>query len=100
MNLVRVSRVLRDEGRIRRCHRPERARTAPRRSRLRRFRCRYCRSRLGTLDPEAWHRDQPGRRLAGVAAAVAAAFAVPTGVVRLAFIVLTFLHFVGPLLYG
>ena len=37
---------------------------------------------------------------AGVASAVARALAVPVGAVRLGFIVLTFLHFLGPLLYG
>lgn len=63
-------------------------------------RCRYCRSRLAALDPERWYRDHPDRRVAGVAAAVARALAVPVGAVRLGFIVLTFMHLVGPLLYG
>jgi phage shock protein PspC (stress-responsive transcriptional regulator) len=64
------------------------------------IRCRYCRSRLAVIDPERWFRDHPERRLAGVAAAVASAFAVPVGFVRLGFVVLTFIHLAGPLLYG
>ena len=63
-------------------------------------RCRYCRSRIGPLDPGQWHRDQQERRLAGVAAAVARPLALPLGVVRLAFLVLTFIHLLGPVLYG
>ena len=63
-------------------------------------RCRYCRSRLGSLDPERWHRSHAERRLAGVAAAVSHALAFPVGMVRLGFIVLTFFHLIGPLLYG
>jgi phage shock protein PspC (stress-responsive transcriptional regulator) len=63
-------------------------------------RCRYCRSRLGSLDPARWHRSHPERRLAGVAAAVSHAFAFPVGMVRLGFIVLTFFHLIGPLVYG
>jgi phage shock protein PspC (stress-responsive transcriptional regulator) len=62
--------------------------------------CRYCRSRLSGLDPERWHRDHPERRLAGVTVAVARALAFPLGAVRLGFIVLTFFHLLGPLLYG
>lgn len=63
------------------------------------IRCRYCRSRLVLFDAEAWHRDHPERRLAGVCASLAHAFAVPVAVVRLGFVVFTiFLHF-GVLLY-
>jgi phage shock protein PspC (stress-responsive transcriptional regulator) len=62
--------------------------------------CRFCRSRLAGLDPERWHRDRPERRLAGVAAAVARALAVPVGTVRLGFILLSFFHLLGPVLYG
>ena len=64
------------------------------------IRCPHCRTRLTTFDPMAWRRDQPGRRIAGVAAAIAHATAVPVGAVRLGFAVLTFVHLVGPLLYG
>ena len=63
-------------------------------------RCRYCRSRLTALDPERWYRDHPERRVAGVASAVARALAFPVGAVRLGFIVLTFIHLLGPLVYG
>lgn len=64
------------------------------------IRCRYCRSRLASLDPESWHRDLPERRLAGVASAVSRALALPLGLVRVGFIVLAFFHLLGPLLYG
>jgi phage shock protein PspC (stress-responsive transcriptional regulator) len=63
-------------------------------------RCRYCRSRVTALDPGAWYRDRPERRLAGVAAAVARPLALPLPMVRLGFLVLTFVHFLGPVLYG
>ncbi|MGH7821072.1 MAG: PspC domain-containing protein [Candidatus Binatia bacterium] len=63
-------------------------------------RCRYCRSRLKSFDPESWHRDQPERRIAGVAAAVADGLALPLSLVRLGFLVLTFVHLLGPMLYA
>jgi phage shock protein PspC (stress-responsive transcriptional regulator) len=63
-------------------------------------RCPHCRSRLVTLDPSGWRRDHPDRRVAGVAAAVSHAFAVPVGVVRAGFVVGTFLHFLGPVAYA
>lgn len=63
-------------------------------------RCRYCRSRVTGLDPEQWHRDLPERRVAGVAAALARPLAMPVGMVRVAFIVLTFVHLLGPVLYA
>ena len=62
-------------------------------------RCRYCRSRLGMVDPEKWYRDRPERRVGGVSAAVANGLALPVGGVRLAFLALTFLHLAGVLLY-
>jgi phage shock protein PspC (stress-responsive transcriptional regulator) len=62
-------------------------------------RCRYCRSRLVTFDSERWHRSYAEARVAGVCAALAHALAVPTAAVRLAFVVLTFFHLLGPLLY-
>ena len=63
-------------------------------------RCRYCRSRLTSFDPDRWHRSHPEARVAGVCAALAHALAVPVAAVRLAFVVLTFFHLLGPLLYG
>jgi phage shock protein PspC (stress-responsive transcriptional regulator) len=63
-------------------------------------RCRYCRSRLTTLDPERWYRDHPERRVAGVASALARALVVPIGAVRLGFVVFSFVHLIGPVLYA
>ena len=63
-------------------------------------RCRYCRSRLTSFDVDRWHRSHPEARVAGVCAAVAHALAVPVPAVRLVFVVLTFFHLLGPLLYG
>ena len=62
-------------------------------------RCRYCRSFLVPSDPARWHRSHPGRRLAGVASAIAAGLGLPVAAVRVSFIVLTFVHFLGLLLY-
>ena len=63
-------------------------------------RCKYCRSRLTSFEPERWHRNHPEARVAGVCAAVANALAAPVAAVRLAFVILTFIHLLGPLLYG
>lgn len=63
------------------------------------IRCPHCRSRLTTFDAMHWHRNHPEARLAGVCAALAHALAVPLAAVRLAFVVLTFIHLLGPLLY-
>jgi phage shock protein C len=63
-------------------------------------RCPHCRSRVATFDPADWHRDHPERRLAGVATAMSHALALPLMGVRVAFIALTFIHFIGPILYG
>ena len=64
------------------------------------IRCRYCRSRLASFDPTHWYRSHPEARLAGVCAALAHALAVPVAAVRLGFVVLSFFHLLGPLLYG
>jgi phage shock protein PspC (stress-responsive transcriptional regulator) len=63
-------------------------------------RCRHCRSRLAVFDPGEWHRDVPDRRVAGVAAAIARAPALPLAAVRFAFLVLTPFHLLGPVAYG
>jgi phage shock protein PspC (stress-responsive transcriptional regulator) len=63
-------------------------------------RCPHCRSTLTALDPARWYRDRPERRIAGVAAAVAPALGVSVAAVRVVFIVLTFVHVLGPVLYG
>jgi len=64
------------------------------------IRCRYCRSRLTSFEPDRWHRAHSDRRLAGVCAALAHTLAVPIAAVRLAFVILSFVHLLGPLLYG
>jgi phage shock protein PspC (stress-responsive transcriptional regulator) len=64
-------------------------------------RCRFCRSRLGAvIDNESWHRGHGDARIAGVSGAVAKSFSIPVTAARLGFVVLTFLHFLGPLLYA
>lgn len=63
-------------------------------------RCPHCRSRLTAGGAQPWYRDHPERRIAGVAAALAHAFGVPASAMRLGFIALTFLHLLGPLVYG
>ncbi|MEW6272670.1 MAG: PspC domain-containing protein [Thermodesulfobacteriota bacterium] len=63
------------------------------------IRCRYCRSRLSLVDPAGWYRDQPGRKIAGVAVAVARSLAVPVGAVRAGLVLATFFHFLGPIVY-
>jgi phage shock protein PspC (stress-responsive transcriptional regulator) len=63
-------------------------------------RCRFCRSRLVTLDYDRWQRRHPEAKLAGVCAALARVFVVPVAAIRLGFVVLTLFHFLGPILYG
>lgn len=64
------------------------------------IRCRHCRSRLTSFATESWRRNHEDRKLAGVAAAVGNAMALPVALVRLGFVVLTFFHLLGPILYG
>ena len=64
------------------------------------IRCRFCRSRLTSFEPERWHRSHSDARLAGVCAALASTLAVPVAAVRLAFVVLTLFHLLGIALYG
>jgi len=66
------------------------------------IRCRYCGSRVGggLRDPQGWHRGVPGRRLAGVCAALAQQLRVSVTGVRTAFIFLTLMHGSGLLVYG
>jgi len=63
-------------------------------------RCRYCRSRLTSFDAQRWHRSHPEARVAGVCAALAHALALPLPAVRLVFVILSFIHFIGVLLYA
>jgi phage shock protein PspC (stress-responsive transcriptional regulator) len=55
---------------------------------------------LVTLDLDRWQRRHPEAKLAGVCAALARVFVVPVAAVRLAFVVLTFFHFIGPIAYA
>jgi len=64
------------------------------------IRCPYCRSRIAALDPARWYRDHPERRVAGVTAAIAHALALPLTFVRVGFVVMTFIHLLGPLVYA
>lgn len=64
------------------------------------IRCRHCRSRLAAFDPSGWYRDRPERRVAGVAAAVAHAFAVPVAAARFGFIVASVFHLSGVIAYA
>jgi phage shock protein PspC (stress-responsive transcriptional regulator) len=64
------------------------------------IRCRYCRSRLTSFEPERWHRSHSDARLAGVCAALASTLAVPVAAVRVAFVILTLFHLLGVVLYG
>ena len=66
------------------------------------IRCRFCGSRVagGLRDPQGWHRGVPGRRLAGVCAALAHQLRVSVTVVRAGFIFLTLMHGSGLLVYG
>lgn len=62
--------------------------------------CPHCRSVLGgTAAPGEAYRERPGRQIAGVSIALAEALGISVTLVRLAFIVLTFISFIGPPLY-
>ncbi len=63
-------------------------------------RCPHCRSRIQGLDRDQWYRDHEEARVAGVCAAVAKAFAVSPGVVRAGFVLASFFHLLGPIVYG
>lgn len=65
-------------------------------------RCPHCASRIegGLRDPRAWHRDYPERRIAGVSCAVAENLGVSVSLVRAAFVILSFFHGLGVLLYA
>ena len=61
--------------------------------------CPHCRSSLGGPSGREAYRNRPGRLAAGVSVALAEAFDVSVTFVRLAFIVLTFASFAGPIIY-
>ncbi len=61
--------------------------------------CPLCRSSLASPTAPDAYRNHPGRQIAGVSIALAEAFGISVTFVRLAFIVLTFISFIGPPLY-
>jgi len=63
-------------------------------------RCPYCRSRLDGRPRYDLYRNRSGNQLAGVSVALAKGFELPVTFVRLGFIVLTFVSFIGPILYA
>ena len=63
-------------------------------------RCRYCRSSLEGSPLSGWRRDRGDRRLAGVCSAVAHGLHLPLPLVRLGFIIFTFVHLLGAIAYG
>jgi phage shock protein PspC (stress-responsive transcriptional regulator) len=54
----------------------------------------------GLRNPDAWHRDYDDRRIAGVCASLAQNLEFSVSAVRLAFIVLFFIHGTGLVLYA
>lgn len=63
--------------------------------------CPHCRSWLGpTGDRGGWHRGHPERRLAGVCAAIAHGVGTSVTGVRVAFLLLAFLHGFGIWVYA
>lgn len=54
----------------------------------------------GLRDPGEWHRDYPGRRIAGVCASVAENLEVSVSVVRAFFVLTSFFHLTGVILYA
>jgi phage shock protein PspC (stress-responsive transcriptional regulator) len=61
--------------------------------------CPHCRSPLTRAASQDAYRNHPGRQIGGVAIGIAEAFGISVTFVRLAFIVLTFVSFIGPPLY-
>jgi phage shock protein PspC (stress-responsive transcriptional regulator) len=66
------------------------------------IRCRYCGSRVsgGLRNPGEWHRDYPGRRIAGVCAAIAHQLRFSVSAVRVGFVLLALFHGIGFALYA
>lgn len=61
--------------------------------------CPHCRSSLGSPSARETYRNRHGRLAGGVSVALAEVFDVSVTFVRLAFIVLTFASFAGPIIY-
>lgn len=62
--------------------------------------CPHCRGRLKNGLLSDAYRNRPGKQIAGVAIALAEALGVSVTFVRVVFIVLTFVNFLGPAIYG
>jgi len=62
--------------------------------------CPHCRGRLKNGLLSDAYRNRPGRQIAGVAIALAEALGVSVTFVRLVFLILTFVNFLGPVIYG
>jgi phage shock protein PspC (stress-responsive transcriptional regulator) len=61
--------------------------------------CPHCRRRLGASPAPDAYRNHPGRQIAGVSIALAEAFGISVSFVRLTFVVLSFISFIGPPVY-
>lgn len=61
--------------------------------------CPHCRSRIQSASAPDAYRNRAGRQIGGVSIALAEAFGISVTFVRLAFIILTFISFIGPPLY-
>jgi phage shock protein C len=61
--------------------------------------CPHCRGRLRNGLFDETYRNRPGRQVAGVAVALAEVLGVSVTFVRLAFVILTFVNFLGPVIY-
>ena len=66
------------------------------------IRCRYCGSSVagGLRNPAEWHRDYPGRRVAGVCTALAHQLRISVSAVRVGFVLLALFHGLGFALYA
>ena len=61
--------------------------------------CPHCGGRLRNAPLENAYRNRPGRQIAGVAIALAEVLGVSVTFVRLGFVILTFVNFLGPVIY-
>jgi phage shock protein PspC (stress-responsive transcriptional regulator) len=61
--------------------------------------CPHCKGQLRNTPLVDTYRNRPGRQIAGVAVALAEALGISVTFVRLGFIILTFVNFLGPVIY-